>query len=423
MAAYAAAVAAAKDLDVVVLGATGVTGRQVAAYLVHRAPALERSWAAAARDPHRAEQVLGEIGAEAPETIAADVSDPESLRAMAARARVVLNLVGPYTRYGRPVIEACVAEGASYLDLTGEIPFARDVIDQFDARASEAGVKVAQVSGFEALPPDLAVLLAAEAARERWDEPLTQVDLAVTTTPPPGLPRPSDMISGGTLQSLAAATGDPNAARVVDPAALIQDPRRAERVRTVSPIRVRPRRGRDGAVIGPMAPAAFINPAVIQRTAALLGLEPFAYREGVSLGGSAPTLALRYGVAGVLAASQAGVAAIARSRPAVRERMAGLLARALPGSGFGPKGERLEGWRWGMRVDATTAGGHELAVEVDADGHPGYLATANILGEAGLMIATSGVTPERSGCLTPATALGTGALDRFEAAGMRIGLA
>ena len=49
-------------------------------------------------------------------------------------------------------------------------------------------------------------------------------------------------------------------------------------------------------------------------------------------------------------------------------------------------------------VDARTTGGHELPVEVEADGHPGYLATARMLGEAGLMLATDGETPERAGC-------------------------
>ena len=44
---------------------------------------------------------------------------------MAARTKVVLNLVGPYTLHGQPVIEACVSNGAHYMDLTGEIPFAR----------------------------------------------------------------------------------------------------------------------------------------------------------------------------------------------------------------------------------------------------------------------------------------------------------
>lgn len=400
-----------------------MTGRQVAAYLAARAPGVGATWAAAARNPDKLRGLLAEIGVEAPELIAADVGDPDSLLAMAKRARVVLNLVGPYTLYGRPVIEACVAGGASYMDLTGEIPFARDVIDEFDAAAREANVKVVQVSGFEALPPDLAVLLAAQTAQERYGEPLAQADLSATTTPPPGLPRPSDMISGGTLQSLAEATGDANASRVTDPAALIVDPDRAERVRAVSPIRLRPRRGRKGAVIAPMVPAAFINPAVIQRTAALLDLEPFAYREGIAIRGPGPTLPFRYAAAGALAGTQAATRGIANAGPAVRGRASRTLSRILPGSGFGPRQDRLEGWRWGMWVDAQTPSGQSIPVEVVAQGHPGYLTTAKILGEAGLMLAADGVTPERAGCLTPASAVGTEGLARFAEADMTIQLA
>src|SRR5205823_11079734 len=127
---------------------------------------------------------------------------------MAARARVVLNLVGPYTRYGRPVIEACVANGAHYADLTGETPFVRTIIEDYDARARETGVKVVPTCGFEALPADIAVLLAAETARERWGEALLEADLEVTVSGGPGgMPRPSDLLSGGTLQSVAAAVG------------------------------------------------------------------------------------------------------------------------------------------------------------------------------------------------------------------------
>ena len=79
--------------------------------------------------------MLGEVGVTAPETIVADLNDPASLAAMASRAQVVLNLAGPYTLYGRPVIEACVADGAHYVDLTGEIPFVREMIDAFDDAA------------------------------------------------------------------------------------------------------------------------------------------------------------------------------------------------------------------------------------------------------------------------------------------------
>ena len=121
-----------RDLDVVVFGATGVTGRRVAAYLAKRSRETGASWAAAARDAAKLDRVLGEAGVSAPETLAADVGDPGSLAAMAARAKVVLDLVGPYTLYGRPVIEACVANGAHYVDLSGEIPFVRGIIDAFD---------------------------------------------------------------------------------------------------------------------------------------------------------------------------------------------------------------------------------------------------------------------------------------------------
>jgi short subunit dehydrogenase-like uncharacterized protein len=408
-----------RDFDVVVFGASGITGRQVAAYLAERTAGDGASWAASGRNAPKLQQVLADVGVTAPETIVADINDPASLAAMASRARVVLNLCGPYTLHGRPMIEACVNAGTHYVDLTGEIPFVRQIIDAYDARASEAGAKVVQVSGFEALPPDLAVLLAAEVARERFGEGLAEADLEVSVTGPPGLPKPSDMISGGTLQSLAAAAGADDASAVTDSAALITDPGRAEQVRRISPIKVAPRRGPDGAVIAPMAPAAFINPAVIHRTAALTDAEPFRYREGIGLRGPPATLPLRYAAAGVLSGTQAAVAAAANASPSVRRRVGSTLEKILPGSGFGPSGERLERWSWRMSVVGRTAGGREVRVEVEADGHPGYLATARMLGEAGLLLAEPGLTPERAGCLTPATALGTGSLERFERARVR----
>ena len=147
-----------RDLSVVVFGASGITGRGVAAYLAGRATDSDFRWAVAGRDPAKVERVLDEVGCKPPEILIADVGDPASLAAMAARARVVLDLVGPYTLYGTPVIEACIENGAHYVDLTGEIPFVRRTIDAFHGRAEEAGVKVVQVSGFEALPPDLCVL-------------------------------------------------------------------------------------------------------------------------------------------------------------------------------------------------------------------------------------------------------------------------
>jgi short subunit dehydrogenase-like uncharacterized protein len=414
-----------RDLDVVVFGATGITGRQVAAYLAEQTAGNGARWAAAARDPGKLERVLGEVGVKAPETVVADLQDPSSLASMASRARVVLNLVGPYTLHAQPVIEACVEGGAHYADLTGEIPFVHEMVHEYHSRAADAGVKLVQVCGFEALPPDLAVLLATETARERFDEGLSQADLEVSVKGPPGMPHPSDVISGGTLQSLAEATGSEHAAAVTDPAALITDPVVAAEVRRRSPISVAPRRGARGAVIAPMAPAAFINPAVIQRTAALLAeetgslAEPPRYREGIALRGPDATLPLRYAMAGALSGVQATVGGLARAPASVRQPVGSALRSILPSSGFGPAADRLEAWSWRMSVEAQTTGGHKVHVAVDAEGHPGYLATARMMGEAGLLLAEPGLTPERAGCLTPATAIGTANIDRFERARVR----
>ena len=237
------------------------------------------------------------------------------------------------------------------------------------------------------------------------------------------------MISGGTFQSMAEAVGSTDPSVLEDPAALIADPQTADAVRAKSPIRLLPRRGANGAVIAPMSPAAFINPAVIQRTAAIaadergVALRPFRYREGVAIGGPAITLPLRMGAAGMLAATQAGMRGAARARPAVRDRVAAGLRRVLPESGFGPAADRLEAWRWRLAAEGRSTDGASVTVTAEAEGHPGYLATARMLGEAGLMLAEPEATPERAGCLTPALALGTEHVDRFERAKLRFSVA
>ena len=71
-----------------------------------------------------------------------------------------------------------------------------------------------------------------------------------------------------------------------------------------------------------------------------------------------------------------------------------------------------------MVAEARATDGNELTVRVDAEGHPGYLTTARMLGETGLILAEPGASPDRAGCMTPALAIGTAGLDRFERAGL-----
>lgn len=411
---------AERDIDVTLFGATSVTGRQIAKFLSQRAPDLGASWAAAARNPEKLSSTLAGVGVEGATTIAADVTDPASLLAMAERTKVVLNLVGPYTAYGRPVIDACVAGGAHYVDLSGEMPFVARTTRDVHAEAEAAGVKVVQVCGFESLPPDMGVALAAHTARERHGEELSSADLAIRTLRlPPGLPRPSDMVSGGTMQSLAQAIGEDDAERLLDPSCMVFDEARCEEIRRISPINLGPRRAEDGAVIAPMAPAAFINPAVIHRSAALSDRPVFIYREGMAIDGGAASLPFRYAAAGALSGVQVASAKAAGARPSIRKRTSSVLTRVLPGSGFGPSPDRIEQWRWRMDVNGATENGNTVHVRIDADGHPGYLTTSRMMGEAGLVLADDSLAPDRAGCLTPSVALGVASAERFDAAGLR----
>ena len=50
----------------------------------------------------------------------ADAGQPETLKAMAESARVVLTTVGSHQLYGEPLLAACAEAGTDYVDLCGE---------------------------------------------------------------------------------------------------------------------------------------------------------------------------------------------------------------------------------------------------------------------------------------------------------------
>lgn len=409
-----------RDLDVVVLGAGGATGRRVAGQLARRAAEGGVRWAAAGRDPAKLARVLEQDGVRAPELLAADATDPRSLAALAARARVLLTTVSPYTRFGPPVVEACVAHGCHYVDLTGEVPFVRRTIDGFHARAAAAGVKLVHFGGF--VPSDVSVLLAAEAADARWGEALADVEVRLELRPP--LLRPSDRAGYGTARAVLTAVADEGSQAMHDPAALVDDGARAAAVRRRSPISVLPRLA-GATVVAPIFPFAYIGPAVVHRSAAIVAAErgderpPFRFREGLALRGPRTTLPLRAAAAGAWSGVQGSLGGIALAPAPVKRALSGALDRLVPSSGYTPPLDRQRRWSWRMTTAARTDGGHRVRVEVGAQGHIGYIATGTLMAETGLLLAEPGATPARAGCLTPATALGSARVSAFERADVR----
>lgn len=397
---------AKREHDLVVYGASGFVGRLLAGYLAQAAPPGTRI-ALAGRSQARLAAVRAGLPAAAAgwPLVEADAADPAALASLARSARAVATTVGPYARYGLPLVEACARAGTHYADLTGEVLFVRAAIDLADPVARETGARIVHSCGFDSVPSDLAVLLLHERAAAEGAGGLRDVRLVATVR---------GGFSGGTLDSLRgqvdALRRDPAARRVVrDPFALSPN-RAAEPATPQPPDAGPPSRTPEGGWLAPFVMAAY-NTRIVRRSNALQDWaygRALRYGEAMACGRGLRGAGIAFGVTGGLA----GFLAAMRLPPS-----RALLDRVLPAPGTGPgEAQRERGW-FRMVVDAETEGGRRYRATAAGRGDPGYAATAVMLGESALALALDGALPDRAGSLTPATALGGVLAGRLRAAG------
>jgi short subunit dehydrogenase-like uncharacterized protein len=147
---------------VVLLGATGYTGRLVAEALLRRgvAPLL------AGRSRDRL-STLGEelarsrddVGGELAVAVA-DSTSARDLRRLVEPGDVLVSTVGPFLRVGLPPARAAAQTGARYLDSTGEPPFVRRLVEELDPVARRRGAALVPAFGYDYVPGNLAGALA-----------------------------------------------------------------------------------------------------------------------------------------------------------------------------------------------------------------------------------------------------------------------
>lgn len=154
-------------LDVVILGASGFTGKYVVRYFLNH---LDRDGGGqrvklgiAGRSRNKVAEALR--WAAAPSLppanipiIEADVTSPPSLAALCRKTKLVLNCVGPYRLYGEPVVSACVEGGVDYLDISGEPEFMEKMEATYHQRAEETGSLVISACGYDSIPAELGVI-------------------------------------------------------------------------------------------------------------------------------------------------------------------------------------------------------------------------------------------------------------------------
>lgn len=186
--------AAQRQFDVIVYGATGFTGRLVAEYLSQQYADGSVKWAMAGRSAKKLEEVRDLIGApKDTQLIAADASDPAALKSMVESTKVVITTVGPYQLYGAPLVAACAAAGTDYVDLCGEVPFMRKMIDAHQETAQKTGARIVFSCGFDSIPFDLGVFFLQEQAKAKFGKPAQRVKGRVRAM--------NGTLSGGTAAS------------------------------------------------------------------------------------------------------------------------------------------------------------------------------------------------------------------------------
>lgn len=410
-----------REFDLVLYGATGFVGKLTADYLAGAGSnAGNVRIALAGRSGERLRAVRDSLGERARSwtILTADASSPSTLDEMAARAQVVVSTVGPYARYGLPLVAACAAAGTDYADLTGEAMFIRETIDLYHKQAADSGARIVHSCGFDSVPSDLSVYALYRAAREDGAGELVDTDFVVRSL--------SGGLSGGTVASmldvLQAASSDPDLRReLADPYTLSVD-RDAEPELGRQPD-LPWRRGRQIAPeLAGLWMAGFamapINTRIVRRSNALLGWaygRGFRYSEQMSLG-SSPLAPLASAVVSGVGNATTGLGS--RYFRFVPRR---LLDRVVPKPGNGPGPAARQRGYYRIETYTSTTGGARYVARMRQQGDPGYQATSVLLGECGLALATDrGKLSDLRGVLTPAAAMGDALLARFPAAGVSL---
>ncbi len=377
-----------RDYDLVLFGASGFTGRLTAEYLARAAAERPLRWAIAGRDRGKLEAVaaaIAEAGFAPPAQLSAAVDQLDSLRTMAASARVLATTVGPFDRYGDGVVEACVREGCHYLDITGEPSFVARTIERWHTAAESAGLKLVSCCGFDSVPHDLGAFLAVRrlpAGEKIVLEAFVEVDAK---------------FSGGTWQSAVNAFAHPgrrSAGKVASPEG-----------RRVRGFQQRPHY--EKRVAQWVAPMPTIDPFIVLRSAA--GLPEygpdFRYSHNLCAGSFFELAKLAAGVGGAIALAQLG--------PTRR------WLESLQPSGSGPSPARRARSHFAVHVFGRAESGAEVRARV-AGGDPGYTETSKMLAESALCLVYGEDRPDRAGALTPVLAFGDALVARLRRAGMKL---
>ena len=394
---------------VVLYGATSFVGQITAHYLTEflsntkDKDGADVTWAIAGRDEAKLNELQSKLGSTV-DIILANSDDADSLDEMTKQTQVIISTVGPYLKYGEPLIKSCTTHGTDYVDLTGEAIFIKDMMDKYQDAAKQSGARIVNSCGFDSIPSDLGVYFTQTQAEEEFGSACDVIHMRVKAA--------KGGLSGGTIASMATifeeVGKDKSRRKQVANPYLLNDDKDAPNVRQANVSKPE----YDSEHKRWLAPfvMASINTRIVHRTNQLLGYEygrDFKYDEAMWM---------QDGVKGQLSsyAMSAGLFGFATAMMVKPSRE--LLAKhVLPKSGSGPSAEEQANGYFDIRLFGETANKDTINTKVTGDKDPGYGSTSRMLAQAALCLAQD-ISKEEvgGGFWTPASAMGNHLLARLE---------
>ena len=402
--------------DLIVFGATGFTGKLVIEYLIKNYGTKNKkfTWAIAGRDKAKLEELKQSfIGIDSQsvniETYVADSFNSQSLDILTSSCRIIISTVGPYLKYGLPLVEYCVKNHTNYCDLTGEVPFIRESIDLFHEKALNNKCRVIHSCGFDSIPSDLGVLLLQKNSLKRFNKVCEKVNLYVRSI--------SGGVSGGTISSMINIIkyirSHPDKRNVLkSPYSLnpIDKINNSIRQPVLKSVRW------DNSFNKWISPFLMsgINTRVVQRTNAIAEFsygKNFRYNEVSSFDS---------GLNGFLKAFNMLMTLFFLQLSLRTKLLIWILKKTIfPKPGEGPSKHKMKNGFFKMKIIGFMNKIRKNSVTVTGDSDPGYSATAKMLTESAICILLNeNKIPKKYGVLTPASGIGLILIERLKEKGI-----
>ena len=387
-----------KDIDIIIYGATGFTGKLCVKYFQSINTTV--TWAMAGRNLIKLQKVADDHQAKV-EILLADSDDESALDNLTSRSRVILSTTGPFHRYGSKLVASCIKNHAHYVDITGENFWVKGLIEKHHAEASAKGIRIIPSCGFDSIPSDLGAFFSAQAI----GKPIKRIESFHSY---------EGGASGGTLETMFSMGELDLGDDLTNPFLLNPEDSYSDEQMQLSSDRVGiAKKSEINAWSGPFIMAT-ANTRVVRRTEALLALRQesygpdFTYQEHAfhkSWWSAAKSLVLT------------GLSVLILLSPLKR-----LVKPFLPKPGEGPSETVQDNGWFDCKFIVEANDGTKSVFNMNGKGDPGYKVTSKLVSECALcLIEDQDTLPgggEYGGILTSASGLGESLIARLKRVGI-----